>query len=83
MDQILKNKLTQISEDWGHDGFDSLNNLTAEDYLDLESMLNTAISEADDWEQDDLIKLRYFFRILTKFMMDLDRGITLLLKYDQ
>lgn len=83
MDPILKNKLTKISDDFGHDGIDAFNDLTAEDYLDLESMLNTAISQAEDWEQDDLIKLRFMFRVMTKYWVDIDRGITLLLKYDQ
>jgi len=83
MDPILKSKLTKISEDWGEDGIDGLQNIDAETYMDLESLLNSAISQAEDWEQDDLVRLRYFFRILSKYLVDIHRGITLLLKYDQ
>ena len=84
MDRLLQNKLKKIAEDLLEEGFEEsiMNNLTAEDFADLEQMLNHEISiEVDKIEFQKLILLRYLFRIVIKYHTDINRGLTVLRNY--
>jgi len=78
MDKLLENKLKRLSLDLDNQGFEEafLRDLTAEDYMDLETLLSEAISKTEKRiEFQKLIQIRHLFRIIVKFHTDLVRGI--------
>ena len=81
---LLKTKVERTAQLWDDDGWDGLMGLTAEDFLDLETLLNEEINQLpldDTNTMNKLLQLRFMFRILLKYREDLDKGIHILQTY--
>ena len=81
MNKLLLNLLRERADEISNEGIDGLFTTSAQDHLDIEDLLNAEISEATDPELDSLLRIRFLFRILRKYQIDLDRGIDELIKY--
>lgn len=77
MDKLLENKLKRLSLDLDEEGFEEafLRDLTAEDYMDIETLLSAEISKTEKAiEFQRLVQIRHLFRIIVKFHTDIVRG---------
>ncbi len=81
MEQILRNKLENLANNFSDEGIEFIDNIGAAEFLDIEEWLNHEISHTDGDEQDKLLQIRFFLRIILKYGRDLSNGIKQLQKY--
>jgi len=81
MDPNTKFILEKIANQIDFEGFESCVNLTNSDHEDLDHGLSDAINTAEGFKFNELIQLRFLFRVLAKYGSDIERGLSVLTKY--
>ena len=79
---MLKSRLQNIATKYDLTGLDTLLELSPEDHLDLETLINQEINTAFDKKLQHYIKLRFLFRILLKYNRDIQQGLNQLAIYE-
>jgi len=89
MNPLLRNKLKDLANQLSDFGIEAMDKLTADDFVDFEELLNSAISEESHnvsttkaSTMDELIQIRFFIRIWFKYGRNISKGLTLLTPYE-